>query len=125
MIQNPFLNRAALAAALCASTCWLAACAQPLLPDPAASTCARSPAAADALRVVVAFRQPVEGASPAVLTRLQQQGGACAATFVSSVSSTVHTYSFAGVGDPARLRQNLLSWPLVQAVEVDQKTSPR
>lgn len=98
----------------------LGACAQ--TPAPVADCV--SLAAAGQLRVTLSFRQPVEGASAPLLQALQQRSGACVA-HLSSVSDTVHSYTFAGVGDRGALRQNLLSWSLVRDVVFDQKASPR
>ena len=102
----------------------LAACAQPVPTGSIAVACSASqPSAAKEIRVQVRFRQTVDGASPELLQRLRQQTGACA-TYSGSVSPTVHAYSFTGVGDGERLRQNLLSWPAVLDVVPDQKVPP-
>lgn len=106
---------------VCAGAGLLGACAQPVAPGPAAAACAPSlDAAVKEIRVLVRFRQPVDGASADVVQRLQQAGGCV--SWRASASPTLHTYSFAGVGDVDRLRENLLSWPWVLDVVVDQKT---
>lgn len=104
-----------------ASAGLLGACAQPAVPGPAAAACTPSLSAASTeIRVMVRFRQPVDGASADVMQRLQQAGGCV--SWRASASPTLHTYSFAGVGDVDRLRENLRSWPWVLDVVVDQKT---
>ena len=114
--------RCALTGLLCAGL--LEACAQPVPTGATTLACSTSqPSAATEIRGQVRFRQTVDGASPELLARLQQLAGGCV-TYRSSVSPTVHAYSFTGVGDGERLRQNLLSWPEVLDVLPDQKVPP-
>jgi hypothetical protein len=75
-------------------------------------------AAQSSLRAMVSFRQPVNGEAAATLQQLQSRAGVCA-TYLSSVSPSVHVYEFQGVRDPAALTQSLRAWPLVQDVVPD------
>ncbi len=75
-------------------------------------------AAQGSVRVMVSFRQPVNGEAAATLQQLQTRAGVCA-TYLSSVSPSVHVYEFQGVRDPAALSQKLRAWPLVQDVVPD------
>lgn len=67
---------------------------------------------------MVSFHQAVDGGAAATLAQLQAHAGACA-TYLSSVSPSVHVYEFQGVRDPAALSQKLRAWPLVQDVVPD------
>lgn len=114
--------RSALTGLLCAGL--LGACALPVPAGPTTIACSTSqPPATTGIRAQVRFRQAVDGASPELLQRLQQHAGGCV-TYRASVSPTVHAYSFIGVGDAERLRQNLMSWPAVLDVVPDQKVPP-
>lgn len=120
-LSAPRRLRVGVAGLVCAGAGLLGACAQPVTTGPAAAACtpSQAPASTD-IRVMVRFRQPVDGASADVMQRLQQAGGCV--SWRASASPTLHTYSFAGAGDVDRLRENLLSWPWVLDVVVDQKT---
>jgi len=88
----------------------LAGCLQ-TLPQPVCPSTAQ--AAQGSIRMMVSFRQAVNGQAPETLQQLQAHAGACA-SYLSSVSPTLHVYGFSGVSDPALLSQKLRAWPLVQ-----------
>lgn len=106
-------------AALCVGVGLVGACAQTGL----AQAQAGCPSDAPHLRVLVHFRQAIDGPSAEVLQGLRLHSDACV-TFVNSVSPSIHTYAVSA-GDPVRLRQNLLLWPSVLDVVVDHKTTHR
>lgn len=76
------------------------------------------PSSADGLRVMLRFREPVDGQSTQTLRQLQDLGQTCVQA-VGSVSPTIHVYRFAGASDLAVLRQRLLTWPVVLDVQPD------
>lgn len=117
--MKPSVVRRCLGGAGLLSATLLSACAQTVAPtcDPAAV----APAAA--LRVIVQFREPVNGDAPQTLQQLQALSQGCVWP-VSSVSPRLHVYRFSGVADAVLLRQRLLAWPLVQDVVPDAKARP-
>lgn len=121
-LTAPLRPRAVLAGLLCSGL--LGACAQTMPTDIAAGGCSASrPSDTAGTRLLIRFSRSVDGASPELLQRLQLQAGACV-TYRGSVSPTDHAYSFTGVGDGERLRQNLLSWSSVLDVVADDKLAP-
>lgn len=99
----------------------LAGCLQ-TLPQPACLPAAQ--AAQSSLRMVVSFRQAVNGDAPETLQQLQAHAGACA-SYLSSVSPTLHVYGFSGASDPALLSQKLRTWPLVLDAVPDARARAR
>lgn len=100
----------------------LGACAQ--AGAPADASCdAASVAGVPALRVLIGFTQPVDGASQSVVRQLQTHSQGCVLP-LSSVSPTLHVYQFTGVEGIDRLRQRLQAWPLVQSVAPDGRVQP-
>jgi len=101
---------------------WLALAWLPLtgclqtLPSPACGPTAQD--GTDSLRVMIAFRQPVQGEAASTLEQLRARSGACV-VHVSSVSAALHTYEFQGVRDAAGLTRALRTWDLVQGVTPD------
>jgi len=116
-VHDIFHRGARVAWALGLAATLLSACAQ-ALPQPACPAAAQT--SATALRVLVRFQQPTAGEAPETLRQLQVHGQACA-TYLSSVSPTVHTYAFAGVDDAEALRLKLRAWPMVLDVVPDEK----
>lgn len=92
------------------------------LPAPACPPSSLQPQ--NTVRLVVSFRQSTAGDAPQVLQQLQAYSRACV-SYVSSVSSTVHVYTFAGGGDADTLTANLRAWPAVLAIVADQKALPQ
>jgi hypothetical protein len=90
----------------------LGACAQPV--PPGAPECSPHAApVATGVRMLLSFREPVEGDDPPFVDALQRHAQACV-RHVTRVSPTVHVYLFTGVTDATLLRQRLLDWPLVR-----------
>lgn len=92
------------------------------LPAPACPPSSLQPQ--NTMRLVVSFHQPTVGNAPQLLQQLQAYSRACVG-YVSSVSTTVHVYTFAGGGDADTLAANLRAWPAVLAVVADQKALPQ
>ncbi len=99
----------------------LSACSYSL-PAPACPPSSLQPQ--NTVRLVVSFRQPTAGDAPQLLQQLQAYSRACVG-YVSSVSTTVHVYTFAGGGDADTLAANLRAWPAVLNVVADQKALPQ
>lgn len=91
------------------------------LPQPVCPSAAQ--ASQGSVRTMVSFRQAVDGGAAATLQSLQAHAGACA-TYLSSVSPTVHVYEFSGLSDPAALSQKLRTWSLVRDAVPDTKARP-
>lgn len=107
-------------AGLCLASVLLGACAQPV--PPAAPACgATTVPSKSVLRMVLSFREPLDGAAPDTLAQLQRYSGLCV-RYAASVSPQVHVYLFPGDVDAATLRQRLTGWSRVRDAVPDQRT---
>lgn len=95
----------------------LVGCVQ-TLPPQACAPSAQAPQAS--VRLLVSFRQATTGDAPDILRQLQHHSQACVG-YLSSVSPTLHVYSFSGAGDAPRLRQRLLAWSAVLDAVPDER----
>jgi hypothetical protein len=91
------------------------------------TACSCSPAVAQSpLRVLIEFREPVEGAAPGLLSRLERLSGV-SIRYAASVSPKLHAYELAcPAGDPhcdAAIR-SLRKDPAVQDISPDQLRKP-
>jgi|GEM_PF-3773169 len=95
----------------------LSGCVQ-TLPQQVCPPSADAPQAS--VRMMVSFRQATAGDAPDVLRQLQHHGKGCV-SHLSSVSPTLHVYSFSGAGDAPTLRLNLRAWSAVLDAVPDER----